>query len=563
MVSLWGSNKKDGDVNGGDVQTHDDGPSGNRSVPSRSIEPTERTRLLENAPPSRADGYLDPDDPAVSLTNQTFKNGFSKTKVGLTLYLQVSPYNLWTVRALRYFTVLFTMITFIWWVLLLVSIFVSPPGMNTPGSGFTDFAYTCLALGILLISLIFFTGPSQATRISMSIIAVLLLTDMIIILAVKAVRHQEGWVGIVSIVWAAIMAVWAVLIDRVVAWGKREEEERLTGRPESRRTLREWLGVFVATFIAVLYIVIVIFMTATLILRSIDAGLEMDGERYSVDGGKYSVHLQCIGDISKNPKTGKRDPTILLESGEVPSEYDFEHWAYSSWQNGTISRYCYWDRPGYAWSDDAPSPHSAGMSADALSEALANAGEEGPWISVSAGYGSIVGRIFVARHIKEVVGIMLIDPLHEDLLHRIGGASQGFSLWGYGIISPLGIQRIIGSIFYSQTKEDRTYGKSVWQTGKFLKAKLQENLVAESLTKSEVSSARNIMSDKTPLVVVSSGIKSRSDREWEDKQKDLTKLTNKLVSWDIVNKAPHEVWKTANGRQILEQRLGELVKAAK
>ncbi|OCK93627.1 uncharacterized protein K441DRAFT_677934 [Cenococcum geophilum 1.58] len=56
----------------------------------------------------------------------------------------------------------------------------------------------------------------------------------------------------------------------------------------------------------------------------------------------------------------------------------------TSCENSTISRYCYWDRPGYAWSDNAPSLHSAGVSADALSEALARAGEEGPWILVSA-----------------------------------------------------------------------------------------------------------------------------------------------------------------------------------
>jgi hypothetical protein len=52
---------------------------------------------------------------------------------------QVSPYNLWSVRFLRYFTVLFAIVTFLWWVLLLVSIFVSPPGMHSRGSGLHDF----------------------------------------------------------------------------------------------------------------------------------------------------------------------------------------------------------------------------------------------------------------------------------------------------------------------------------------------------------------------------------------------------------------------------------------
>ncbi|XTI95932.1 hypothetical protein V2W45_1337071 [Cenococcum geophilum] len=132
------------------------------------------------------------------------------------------------------------------------------------------------------------------------------------------------------------------------------------------------------------FIIIIILMTGTLGIRARDASLKTYGERISVDGDKYQVHLACVGNVTYTH--GKRNPTIILEAGETPPppEYDFEHWAYSSCENSTISRYCYWDRPGYAWSDNAPSLHSAGVSADALSEALARAGEEGPWILVSA-----------------------------------------------------------------------------------------------------------------------------------------------------------------------------------
>ena len=203
------------------------------------------------------------------------------------------------------------------------------------------------------------------------------------------------------------------------------------------------------------------------------------------------------------------------------------------------------------------------MSADALSEALAKSGEEGPWILVSAGTGSIVSRIFSSRHLKQVTGIMLIDPMHEDLLHRIGSPGRGFILWAYGVLSPLGLERLAGAMFKGRTRQDRVYGRNAYQNGKFIKAQLQENLVADSLSKNEVVSARNIQSVNTPLVIVSSGIKCRTDRDWERKQKDLTTLTNKLVSWDVVNKAPHQVWKTWDGRRIMEKRLGELVEKAR
>lgn len=395
-------------------------------------------------------------------------------------------------------------------------------------------------------------------RIEAAIVGVLLLVDMIIIVSVARVRQEEGWVGITSVVWAVLMAIWFHVTDRVVEWGKREEEERLTGRPENRRTLKEWLSVFVASFILVVFILIVILMSATLIIRSRDATLEMYGDRWYVDGDKYEVHLACIGNVTYTGK--RRNPTVLLEAGEEPVEYDFEHWAYAAFNNGTINRYCYWDRPGYAWSDDAPSPHSAAMSATALSEALAKAGEEGPWILVSAGYGSLVSRIFSSTHRDSVEGIMLVDGLHEDLLNRVGSAGRGFVLWGYGIISPLGIRRIIGALFQGRTREDRVYGRDAQQGGKFIKAQLQENLVAESLTKNDVLSARTIQKESVPLVVVSSGIKVRSDREWESKQEDLTKITKNLLDWTVVNKAPHQVWQTYDGRIEMENGLQKLVK---
>ncbi|KAI8940213.1 hypothetical protein NX059_003918 [Plenodomus lindquistii] len=540
MSSMWKGGKKDAQ-NGDQLTAEPPHPIPQDDVASRSsrrsYEPTERTRLLDHPrPPPNADGYLDPDDPAVS------------------------PYNLWTVRAMRYLTVLFLVVTFLWWVLLLVSIFVSPPGLHTRGSGFFDFAYTCLTLGNLLVVTIFFVTPAKGLRITTAIIAVLLAINMIIILAVPRVRLEEGWVGIASVVWAFVMAVWCILTDRVVAYGKKEEEERLTGRAETRRTLKEWVAVLVATILTVVFIIIVILMTATLGMRTSDATLKMYGDRVLVDGDKYAVHLACVGNVSYTGET--RDPTILLEAGEEPLEYDFEHWAYAAFKNGTISRYCYWDRPGYAFSDNAPSPHSAGMSADALSEALAVTGEEGPWILVSAGSGSIVSRIFGSRHLKQVVGIMMIDPLHEDLLHRIGGPTRGFLLWAWGIISPLGTVRLAGALFKGRTREDRVYGRNAYQSGKFIKAQLQENLVADSLTKNEVVSSRNIQSADTPLAIISSGISCGKDREWERKQEDLTKLTDNLVAFDIVKKAPHQVWHTLEGRSVMEKRLKALVKAA-
>ncbi|KAJ8070261.1 hypothetical protein OCU04_000645 [Sclerotinia nivalis] len=441
-----------------------------------------------------------------------------------------------------------------------MSIFVSPPGMHSRGSGFFDFSYTTLTLGLLLIVLLFFSTPSNAAQVTCLVIAVILLVDAIMIVAVPRLRVEEGWVGIASVLWALLISTWTIVTDRVVAAGKVEEEERLTGRAETRRTLREWCSVLTSTIILIILALVTILLTATLILRARDASLAPPGERYYVDGDKFQIHVFCEGNLTD--AKGNKNPTVLFEAGDGPFEHSMMRIATNAYANGSISRYCYSDRPGIAWSDNAPSPFSAGMAADVLSEALARAGEEGPWILASAGVGSIYSRIFASRHGREVAGLLLIDPLHEDLLYRLGSPQRGFFLWGRGVLSPLGLDRTFGAIFNGRTREDRVFGRSAYQGGKYLKAKLQESLVANSLTKNEISSARNIQYDTTPLVVISSGIEVRRNDEWKRKQEDLTHLTDSLISWDVVNKAPSEVWRTLEGRNIIEKRLKKLVKGA-
>jgi hypothetical protein len=61
MVSLWG--KKDDDEQADEVVSNNGGSSTHRDAHPRPSSADERTRLLP--PPSR-EGYLSPDDPAVS-----------------------------------------------------------------------------------------------------------------------------------------------------------------------------------------------------------------------------------------------------------------------------------------------------------------------------------------------------------------------------------------------------------------------------------------------------------------------------------------------------------------
>lgn len=45
----------------------------------------------------------------------------------------------------------------------------------------------------------------------------------------------------------------------------------------------------------------------------------------------------------------------------------------------------------------------------------------------------------------------------------------------------------------------------------------------------------------------------------QEKQRDLSHLTENLENWDVVKKAPHKIWETLEGRQMIEKRLKMLV----
>jgi len=197
MNKIWRSN---------DLEEEDARPSSHHETREGEHGPDEHTRLLPNRVESTQGVYLSPDDPAVS------------------------PYNLWSIRATRYLTIFFTLATFAWWVILLVAMFVTPPGFHTRGSGFFCFSYASLALANLLFSLMFFAVPSKAVRILSLIMSGFLLVNAVMVISVEKTRHEEGWVGMVSTLWALLMAIWTLVTDRLVAWGKSEEEQRLTGR---------------------------------------------------------------------------------------------------------------------------------------------------------------------------------------------------------------------------------------------------------------------------------------------------------------------------------------------
>ncbi|KAI5866859.1 hypothetical protein GGS23DRAFT_292496 [Durotheca rogersii] len=352
------------------------------------------------------------------------------------------------------------------------------------------------------------------------------------------------------------MTAWTVHTNHLVEWGKFKEEERLTGRADTHGTVQERVDSLKYASQMVLPTLACLLISCNLVLRALDSRPAPPGQMFWVDGDRYELHVYCHG--SRADPEGAILPAVLLE-GEGPVEDGLQQLAAGAVNNGSISRYCFVDRPGFAWSDAAPSPLSAGMAVEAASEALAKAGEDGPWILAGADTGSIYSRIFSARHEKDIKGLLLIDPSHEEDFGAIGAPGKGFWLWVQGVLSPLGVDRIGEALFRGRTREDRVWGKSAYQAGQYAAAKLQENLVATTLSRREVDDNRAIQNPDTPLVLISSGVEIRRNSGWEDKQRHVSRLTRNLMSWDVVDQAPHQVWETYVGHEVIEDRLQQLV----
>ncbi|MFE0380532.1 alpha/beta fold hydrolase [Streptomyces inhibens] len=77
-----------------------------------------------------------------------------------------------------------------------------------------------------------------------------------------------------------------------------------------------------------------------------------------------------------------------------------------------------YDRAGTGWSEAAELPRTAAEVTDELLELLRAAEVPGPYLLVGHSLGGAYARHLTQRHPEEVVGLLLLDPFHEDLHAR-------------------------------------------------------------------------------------------------------------------------------------------------
>jgi pimeloyl-ACP methyl ester carboxylesterase len=148
-------------------------------------------------------------------------------------------------------------------------------------------------------------------------------------------------------------------------------------------------------------------INAGLLIRDVNR-FPPPGELVQLTDGR-NLHLDVSG-------TGNAGPTVILDSGHGAFSPAMRHLHQALSDEVRVVSY---DRSGYGWSDPASSDRDPLAVNDDLREALDTASIDGPFIVVGHSLGALYARGFAASYPSEVVGLVLIDPAHENQLERL------------------------------------------------------------------------------------------------------------------------------------------------
>jgi pimeloyl-ACP methyl ester carboxylesterase len=117
-----------------------------------------------------------------------------------------------------------------------------------------------------------------------------------------------------------------------------------------------------------------------------------------------------------------------------------------------LSRVFIYDRPGYGWSQPSPKARTSQQIVNELDALLTIAQIEPPYLLIGDSFGSYSMRLYAHQFPQKVVGLVLTDGLHEDLMLKMPlflNFVKLFLTLSFGLAQLgafLGIIRICGAI---------------------------------------------------------------------------------------------------------------------
>lgn len=219
-----------------------------------------------------------------------------------------------------------------------------------------------------------------------------------------------------------------------------------------------------------------------------------------VDIGGYKLHMVDQG-------TG--GPTVVIDSGVKCNCLD---WSLVQPEIAKFTRVITYDRAGYAWSEESPFDRTSRNIVEELHRMLKNAGVPGPYILVGHSFGGNNMQLFAKMYPDEVIGLILVDAVHPNLLQFIDLPSIEYFQLMVGAVY-LGIFRVLTHIPYVQKvlqKEIAKYPLEVQEvyhshniTAKFVTAVAAEAACAQESC-DQLLAHGNSLGD-LPLIVITAG----------------------------------------------------------
>jgi pimeloyl-ACP methyl ester carboxylesterase len=189
-----------------------------------------------------------------------------------------------------------------------------------------------------------------------------------------------------------------------------------------------------------LAVLVALLVLAGVILQAI--GEARDARRFPppgqlVDVGSHRLHIYCMGGGT---------PAVVMDSGFPGSSLS---WTYVQPKVAAFTHACSYDRAGLGWSDAGPMPRSSRQIVEELRALLLNARVEGPYVLVGHSFGSFTVRLYASTYPGDVVGMVLVDPIHpsewfditEPEARKLAAAIR-ISRYG-ALLARLGVARLI------------------------------------------------------------------------------------------------------------------------
>lgn len=109
--------------------------------------------------------------------------------------------------------------------------------------------------------------------------------------------------------------------------------------------------------------------------------------------------------------SGAGSPTVVMDAGVNSGS---QVWSLVWPATASATRVCVYDRAGLGNSDPIPRPRTSEEIVADLHGLLQNAGIEGPYVMVAHSFGGLNIRLYASRYPTEVLGMVLVDAVHED-----------------------------------------------------------------------------------------------------------------------------------------------------